>query len=502
MKERDLKDQLDDFERLIRQGKGDDVRRTLLKMPSKKIPRLNLVQFANIARRVGLRDIAVQSLHPVIRPQKLLVEPSTVSERTEYSAALIETGAVGEAQELLSEIEREGKDPRAFLYLAFSSFRNWQYGAAIKKLNSYLKFDLDTYQRLVGEVNLAAGLTFIAQTDAASELIEKLISQTFKNNYVLLLGNLHELKAQVQIQKKNFRGAIDSLNESERLIGTSGNISYLYAKKWRAIIDAQKAENLHKAFNEVLPVMEEARFRREWETLRDIDRQLGALFQDKYLAAKLTFGTPFSDYRKMIGQEFSKVKIPTEFFLTNRWQWQPNGRILEVESGCLDGKNIGLKPGALLHRFISVLVTDFYRPFSLGALFSHLFPDEFYNPFTAYDRLYQCAKRTREVFANEELPIEIRQQNYEFSLKVCGSVSLFMKINQMEHNSSGAAFYKNLFRDLSNRSAETGTFSAQDLAQELKVSVRTANRIIKDHAEAHCLAGVGGGKHKRYRLIA
>lgn len=501
MESNGFKNQLDQFERLIREGQGDLVRKQLLKITLKKIPRLNLVQFANLARRVGLLELAIQSLHPVIRAEKLLVEPSSALERTEYSAALTETGAVGEAQALLREIEKEGRNPKSLLYLAFSYFRNWQYSEAITKLNSYLQFELDPYQRIVGEVNLAAALTSTAQTDEAMVLITKLITQTRENNYVLLLGNLLELKAQVYIQAKKHNEALEALTESEKLLGMSGNISHLYAKKWRSIIEAQKAAKLHKAFLQIMPVMEEARFRRDWETLRDIDRQLGSMFQDEYLAAKLTFGTPFPDYRKIIKKEFSVVTVPTDFYLTNRWQWQPNGRVLDIESGYLDGKNIGLKPGALLHRFISILVTDFYRPFSMGTLFSHLFPDEFYNPFTAYDRIYQCAKRTREIFAAEELPVEIKQQNYEFSLKVRGPVSVFMQLTHIENNSS-SSFYKNLFKGLSDRSSDQKTFSAQDLAKELNVSVRTANRIIKDHEEINCLVGIGGGRYRRYRLAA
>ena len=243
--------------------------------------------------------------------------------------------------------------------------------------------------------------------------------------------------------------------------------------------------------------MKEASLRRDWETLRDVDRQLGSAFQDQYLSHKLYFGTPFKAYRQLLGTFFSALQPPESFFLCHRWRNQPIGPRLEIRTGELDSKEISIKPGALLHRLLKTLTTDFYRPFSVGTLFSKLFPNEHFHPLFAADRVAQSVKRLSKVFTEYGLPIEVRRLHNEYYLKVTGDATIHIRQSDLDTETEELkrSFYGEKLRGVS----EDQALSVHDLASVWNTSIRTANRIIKEQSERGVLVKLGSGKNSRYR---
>ena len=245
MNSKELEPDLNLLDSLIREGRGNEARKALLAIGIRKLPRAGLVQFANIARRIGLSHLSIRAMHRIIRPEGAQVSEPTAQEWIEYAGALIEIGAIAEAQEILEKREIQKAEPKAYLFSGLCLFRNWQYGEAVPVLTNYIKLAPDRYSKTVGEVNLAAAFVATGQAEPARALLTRLLLQTKKENQLLLHGNLLELAAQVEIQKNNLEIALEYLSDSEKILIQTGNSGLIYARKWKMLINARKAKNLH-----------------------------------------------------------------------------------------------------------------------------------------------------------------------------------------------------------------------------------------------------------------
>lgn len=487
------------FETKIREGAGLEVRTFLLNFNAKEIPRSHLARYCNLARRTGLSSLCLRLLYPIVRSTEGFDAKPSFVELTEYAAALSEMGAVGEAKKILSKPETLNGDLRAYLMLSFCLFRNWQYEEAIPLLKKYIELNPEPYANLVGRVNLCAALVTTSHSDEAGDLIYPLLQETKKLNHMLLHGNLLELAGQVEFQRKNHSQALQLFSEAQTILKGTGNQSLFYVQKWSSIIVAQKKKNLHDAFLAIAPLMLKAKSLREWETLRDIDRHLGAHFQDEYLAQKLFYGSPFADFQKSLGKLFPNFSQPDSFFFCHRWRSAPVGPILEVHSLRLTGSDIVIKPGAQLHRLFHTLLTDFYRPFSIAMLFTELFPDEYYNPFSTQERVSQCIKRLRQVFVDNNLPIEIRQSKHEYQIKVTGEINL--KIRRQDLLKKTQNLKEQIVVESLKEFVQDNIFSVKDLMTNMGTSLRTANRIVKEHLDKGLLIKIGKSRNTRYKLV-
>jgi hypothetical protein len=197
--------QIDTWDELIKEGRGGQVRLDIVKVNRAEIPRAELYRVANLARRVRLENWGMQLLYPIVRSEKKEVF-SSAEEICEYSNALMELGSLEEARNLLLAVSpREA--PQALLYLAFLDFREWNSIGAGVHLRSYLKCPLDLYAQLVGQVNLAAALVQTPEWEEARGLLDQLELRARTEQRHLLLGNIFELRAQLDIQIKDWSAA-------------------------------------------------------------------------------------------------------------------------------------------------------------------------------------------------------------------------------------------------------------------------------------------------------
>ena len=486
------------LETQVREGHGSAVAHKLLAIKINEIPRKQLSRFANLARRTGLSKLCLRALYPILNSEKSVV-PASSGEIIEYAAALIVVGATKEANKLLSNPDIQKQEPRALFFLAMTHFRNWQYEESIPYLKTYVDSMVDSYSKLVGSVNLCAAYCSTGQLDIAATLVSSLLKESKKINSILLHGNLLEIAGQIEFYNQRFVKALEYFCESEKILKNTAAHSSLYPRKWQYLLKAKQESSIHSAFMVMAPIMEEARKQRDWETLRDIDKQLGIFFQDMFVAAKLYFGTPFANYRNGLSKFFKGFSPLNDFFLCDRWQNAIRGPTLELHTAKLNNKDIGIKVGSLPHQLFGTLLKDFYRPFSAGTLFGELFPDEFYNPFTSYDRVYQSVKRLRIVFNERRLPIRINQWRYEYSVKLVGPVNIHLRSQDLSLKSEHLknTHLHEVFKTLSTHNV----FSVKDLMGEMNVSLRSANRVLSDQVEKGNLVRLGKGKNTRYKLV-
>src|SRR5687767_13744749 len=95
------------LEELITAGQTDRANGLLDSMDWEKIPREQIADFANFARRSGQVELAAKALAPLVRSQNKILGDPTTKEKAVYAAALARLGAVTEALTLLKGIDDE-----------------------------------------------------------------------------------------------------------------------------------------------------------------------------------------------------------------------------------------------------------------------------------------------------------------------------------------------------------------------------------------------------------
>ncbi len=81
-------EQLKQWDILIRDGQASKVRSLCRRLNHKKIPRNFLVEYAQIARRIGASDLIILWLRPIVRPEKAFVQKASDSEKAVYVSSL------------------------------------------------------------------------------------------------------------------------------------------------------------------------------------------------------------------------------------------------------------------------------------------------------------------------------------------------------------------------------------------------------------------------------
>lgn len=503
---KEFADQIQEWERLIRSGQGDRASREIAEVNTAKVSRHVVARFANVARRADQSGKAVRVLYPIVRGDQTNVADATPEEKLEYAASLLNLGSELEAGALAESVPAE-LHPYAYLVQAFACFRSWEYAAALPLLRRYIDVSEELYQSKIARVSLVAALMFTQQNEEARTEIKSLKEDLAKEQANLLLANVFEMEAQIELREQNFTRSRELLDESLALLSSSSSRSWIYSQKWKTVIDLKEAYSKsdlairEAATNAMEQLREDAAKRSEWETLRECDFHLGIARKDPYLLNKAYYGTPHFQYRKMMEMEFPDSFEVQDYFCFGPLVENPRShQLFHLERGeCLNGDR-PLKQGQVVHRLLKVLASDFYHPFALATLFSRMFPDDFFNPDSAPDRIYQAVKRFRQWCEEEKVPFLVDSECDHYQLGFSGDLVLIIPQTTLQRG-QGLGFQdyrlESLFRQFHAKE-----FSAKDAANHLETSSRTINRLLKDAMGEGHVVSIGAGAQKRYKIVA
>ena len=286
-----------EFETMVRAGQGGAVQQIILQLNPAQLNRYEKIKFANLSRRVGLPQMAIRLLRPIIRPADGSVSFADDEEKCEYGAALIKEGLVGEGLKLLATLDPV-KNAQADLFTSFGLFTRWDYAGAEPLLRRYLKTGLNDYQAMVGKTNLAAALIFLNKLDEAEDLLLGLRDDAEKTQSKLIQSYCYELLGQTYLGCLDFaqanRSFLKAGSESQH---SSTSVPFM-VKKWLAITQLLENETAESA--ELDAVIKEAIERRDFETVRTCDFHRAVALKDEALAKKVFFGTPHVKLRQKI----------------------------------------------------------------------------------------------------------------------------------------------------------------------------------------------------------
>lgn len=480
---------IDELESLVRAGRFDVVEDRLRKCLPSKVDRKDALALANIARRINLPYLALRILNPIVRPKMKGKPPASDSELLEYAESLRRAGALDEAWKILNGIDPE-LTPQVLLFRAFCLINQWRYGDAIPVLLEYVQTTgLTPYERAVAKVNLAASMLQQDQLNEVETFLTQLREETLQSEFLLLYGNCLELTGQLKIRQENYDEALAILAESRSTLGHAGAVENLLSQKWKAIADALKQDrvtcgliDLHKA----------AQSAKHWETVRECELYIAILQKDESLLHRIYFGTPNESYRRRIMQMVGK-----DLNLPETYVWSPNHNprfVLDLRTGKVEGaRDLSLPTGRALHRFLIVAGRDFYRPLPMLGAFSYLFPDEYMNVITSPNRVHQVVKRCRDWLTENNLDLEIRELDRNYTLVPGQDFGLRVPADLLPTNSMDLEFQRLAI------AVGKKEFSKKEASGHLKFSDASTQRLLQWALRENKIEKLGIGSQTRYR---
>jgi tetratricopeptide (TPR) repeat protein len=475
----------------LRAGRLDIVKSTLEKIEKKKHPRPMVVKIANLARRAGYQRYALRLLRPIVRPEKPVVPAASSEEKLEYGASLLRLGLINECYEVLSNLD-ENEFPEVLLYKSFCLFETWDHDQAIPLLEKYVTL-INGYQLLVGKSNLALAYVVEEQFQKGKQIIEDILESADPNSHKMLIGFTYQLYAELCIDQKKSEEALGYIKKAKDLQKDSNYRYSLHIDQLYAVTKLLKKETSQDGRRDLQKVRDLAAQKKSWEVLRDCDLFEAALNGDHEMAQKLFFGTPYENYRKRILRMFRQ-----ELIVPQTYTYCPLGKpsspddIFDIEKGLNLKSKKKLKTGQLLHKLITILASDFYRPFKLQTLFNLLFPGEYYDPAFSPAKIYDVIRRLEAWFSSNDIPMKIVSDRQEYFLKLEKPYGIKIHTALAIQNPIDA-FLKQLRDGFPDE-----WFSTTDVMSLTRYSRSKAKRYLKECIDRGCLGVMGTGKFTRY----
>lgn len=410
MKESAWKTWIGKCDELLRAGRLNEAAAMLSALDLKKVPRQQRLELAGLCRRANLLNLGLRLLTPVVHDRLgEAVAKATPHEWAEYAVLLQRSGGVREAINILS---RPGMQnfAQAPMYTAYCYFNLWEYGAAIPFLQKYLSGDLTDYARLIGNTNLAAAFNFNGQSAEGALLAAQNSKIAKAKGFVRLQCNNLELLAQSHFESKDYKQARRAIETASSVLSGVGTIDQLYIRKWGAALKAVETKNATPLANFRAEALREKHF----ESVREADLLSLQIEFSEESFRKLYFGTPFQGYRARIERVLERKMNDLECIHGSATA--PSR--LNLQTGELTGFNVDFPVGTGIHQCLEVLLRDLYKPLSVCALFSELFPGEYFDIESSPNRVHQVVSRTRRWLTDNDFPMELEEQDGRYLLSV------------------------------------------------------------------------------------
>lgn len=470
----------------IRLGRAQYAVRRLNTVNAYKVPRQWRLPIANLCRRTGQVALGLKLLSPAVYAEyNRKADPPSARELAEYSVLLLRSGSVAEALRTLDRVDHR-QVPEAFLYRAFAHFARWDYPDAIPNLESYLQSKLSPYAELVGRVNLAAALVATTRYKQALEVLNQNIDLARSSGAARLLGNCLELRAQIRIDWDDYGQAKSDLNEAAAHFEGDPSASRAFVSKWLAVIDGLETHSIER----LLAFRSESLNRKDWENVRESDLFISKIAFESQRFEHLYFGTSFPFYRSMIERYVGREVRSGEFIFGD-----PLGPRMDLSSGRIQGTDSEI-PGKNMHRLIAGLMRDFYRPRSLGGIFSEVFPGEHFNIFHTPDRIHQLMRRTRIWLRDQKIPVKIVEDRGTYRLAISGSFAFRIPMEVRAKDTDELQFER-----VRRAFAAKSRFSAREAREKLGLPKSTFNRLVRWALEHGRIRVSGASTATQYELL-
>lgn len=525
-----------DLDSQIKAGQIASASQALEVLRAKNLPRAEQVWLAELFRRVGKGKAALEILTPYVRPPARVRSVPTEHEKSEYAGALIRVGLMGEALALLESLP-EPRAPLAIHYLTLAHMARWDFERAFGLLRKLSEHPRATeYQRVLAAVNLTSALLNLGLFEETEVHLAKWLPQLENSGYRLLYGITLDFAGQSAMLANRLPEAKLRLERALAAVGTAQNAIYsLYVRKSMALLKLKMSLDGYGQpdLTDYAAVYEEARQKRMWEVLRDLEFHRAWILRDMEMMARVYFGTRHPHFRQRVVRVVKQLglKLPTHYlWVPPPEAGLPDGSlgpprlVMHMADGRIEGARAsrifeGFKPGQLLHRLAKALAGDFYHPLDLATLHGELFPGRPFNLRSSPQVVHQALRRLRRQWERAGLPFQVICEAGEYRLQATFKKPI--KSGQSRPNNPGMPLNSpaspigvrwehtpgsggaRLTAALQKVGAAFGTtpFSSVEAAEILNTGKVTAVALLNEAVTLGLLGREGQARSTRYRAV-
>ncbi len=466
---------------LIKLGKGKQVLESIQQVPIKSIPRHFLSQIGSLLNRAGGSHYCLKVLHSYVRGNYF--DLGTYQEKTEYAKALIEVGAQSEGLEILTGLPTDTQ-PELLLVRAFCYFKEWNYSQAIPHLLKYIDLQNTPYLKTVGQINLASAYINLSNYEVALKILTELEKVSHQNPKQIINGYIYEQIGQIYFLQGQYQKAQSKLLQSEAILKNSNQKALLYPQKWQALLSLK----LNGQFDKIEYIRKKNSYFKDYETLRDLDYWQAHITNDASLMNAVFFKTPYTSFKNRIPQSM----------VSKSWSWQNNPQKNNKNLISIFGQELP-RTFELTSQLFCHLLSDGYKPMTLGSIHSKLFSDEHFNPFSSPDRIYQILSRLNKKLKNTfDYNIEKVDSMYFIRPESINNFAYCLFKDESHLMSQPEKIFVNQLK----KEFGHNNFSAKELSLKYQVSSRTANRWLQELTQSTQAIKIGTGRKTKYKLCA
>jgi len=453
---------------------------------TKKLGADQRLEYSSLCRRTQMNCRGLRALWPLIQKLDQNSELKSIEDSkliSEYCILLMRTGGAKEALRRMED-NQLAETPELFMGRAYCHLILWDRETAAENMLRYLRFKLDPYQRLVGEVNLANAFIIGNRLDQSLfVLIEESMEKAQRGKHRRLLGNCFELRGQAHLKVGQLEKAEKDLQEAHELLQKEGSLGLLFVRKWQAVLEAQR----RGVQEPILQFRAEVQKLGNWESVRSCDYELLLMEFDERRFEYLYFGSPLANYREMLLETFGTKPDKGEYIYGNR-----SGTRLDLETGFF-GKQEGFNPGKKPHQLLTVLMKDFYKPVNSVEIFMDLYPDEVFNIETSLGRVQRVIGLTRAELKALKIPLEIEEVEGRYQLRLRKPMSIRIPLERKTLSAFDVQWAEFLSK------APRGKYFKSSLIREvLGFPSSSAKRFVLEALEQGKLLVRGAGRATEY----
>ena len=479
----DLQTLLSEIEELLRRGAAAEARKLLSAPSIRKANRDELVRVSALARRAGLADLALRLLRPFVIEGRSVRAKPLPSEIASYAMSLASVGAVREASDLLRPLAKDAT-PEVQLFSGLVSIHQWEYKAAAAFFERYLGLSGTTpYQKKVAELNLLSCYSFSGETKKLLARAESLVRELCENRWWILARDAELLRAQAYIQNENWDAAGGALGKAGE-IAAEGKLDDFFRRKWQwALALAMNGPSIETRAD---ALREEASRRGLWEAVRDFDARWALAVKDQELAQRVYFGSPYPSYRRRLA--------------ASAGSWLSLPKIYEHRLGSASGESalVDLNEAGeeLAVRVLRAMTKDFYHPMRIGALFSEIYPGEFFNPDSSPGRVRTALTRTRQWLERHDIPLSLNGDKNGYWVTADRACRVLVSTDY------GPIGMEKVYAPIEKLRAKWPhhAFSTEAAADVLSFSPRKTRRLLLVGTEEKILLRIGTGRGTQFRF--
>lgn len=451
------------------------------------------LDLSNLCRRSGNPLMGLKLLRGKIFSETKIPSPAEV---ISYSASLYQVGCHFEANEKLHEVFQRFQDLNdqdkqdVVFHLGLLEMSRWNYHKASRYFQQALKLkSLSEYRRNLCVLNLASCYSFYGKFFKAINLFKKIIDTTDESNFSLLHLSALEGLAQCYFYQSKYDDAIQLLQS--QIISDNISIEMMRLKKWYCLAQLKKQTNSILYLEQMKKLRQINLVQFYFEEVRDCDFYLGLFENNMNDLTKIYFGTQFSGFKKKILYHLPQFQ-PNE-------SWHHDLDLVGIEEQRKDRSFLSIdldfykKLTNLQRKLLYCLMRDFYRPISMGEIYSFVYDHAYFDPMTTPDRIRRSIYNLNKTLKQLHIPFYINSYSGFYILTATIGCRLMMQkkslisFSQIEKMKKDQIFKVNQWR------------SCQEISEQQGWSRSKTQRWLKSLLDKRQILSRGSFKDRKYK---